>query len=540
MKRPDLISATAAWQALRAHQDRLRKTHLRDLFAADPDRFQRFSLEVDGMLVDFSKSHATTETLSLLLDLARTADLEGWRARMFAGETVNNTENRAALHMALRAQKALRPEVATVLDKMRSFVSGIESGAMRGATGKTITHVINIGIGGSDLGPAMAVAALRPYHVKEIEVRFVSNVDGAHLDAALKGIDPARIFFIVASKTFTTQETMANAKSARDWLIGHLGAAAVSSHFAAVSTNAEAVTAFGIAPERMFEFWDWVGGRYSLWSAIGLSIALAVGWKNFQRLLEGAHAMDRHFLETPLKQNVPALLGLLDCWYADFWATPTRAVLPYAQDLHLLPAYLQQLLMESNGKRTTREGSAVDYPTSPVIWGQAGTNGQHAFYQMLHQGTQLVPCDFILTARGNARFPAQHRLLTANGLAQAQAMMLGRTAEEAVVEMEKAGLDGATVARLLPFRTFPGNQPSVSIVLPALDPYSLGLLLALYEHRAFAQGTLWGLNPFDQWGVELGKRLADDLLAGNGAGRDSSTAGLSAYLARCEGSLKKP
>jgi glucose-6-phosphate isomerase len=530
-----------AWSALQAHHAKLRDTTLTQLFANDAARFKNFSARFGDIVLDYSKNRISDVTMGLLLGLAREADLDTARAQLFGGARVNNTEDRPALHMALRAPAAhgtplrfkidgkdVAPQVQQELDQLCDFADEVRLGAFTGATGKRIEHVVNIGIGGSDLGPALVVDALRPDVGGRFVMDFVSNVDGAHLDQVLAKANPETTLFIIASKTFTTAETMANARSARDWLAEKLGDAAVDRHFVAVSTNAAAVQAFGIDPKRMFRFWDWVGGRYSLWSAIGLSIVIAVGPHKFRDLLAGAAAMDRHFLEAPLAQNLPVILGLLQVWHRNFCGAGAQAILPYAQDLWRLPAYLQQLEMESNGKSVTRDGTPVTWNTSPVIWGQAGTNGQHAFHQMLHQGSEAVPCDFILVARDRSAFPAQHHLLVANGLAQSAALAFGKQAKTVAAEMTAAGRPAAAVAELTPHRTFPGNRPSTTILLPVLDAYHLGALIALYEHKVFVAATIWGINPFDQWGVELGKEMANGLIAGKGGPADSSTAGLMA------------
>lgn len=531
-----------AWNALIAHHDKLRETTLAQLFAHDAARFGNFSLRLGDIVLDYSKNRVTDVTMGLLLGLAREAGLEGARDSLFTGARVNNTEDRPALHMALRAPAAHGPDplrfqvdgkdvaplVQHELDAMYDFADRIRHGAFTGATGKRIEHIVNIGIGGSDLGPALVADALRPDIAGRFRLDFVSNVDGAHLDQALARADPETTLFIIASKTFTTAETMANARSARAWLAGKLGEVAVDRHFVAVSTNIAAVREFGIDPERMFRFWDWVGGRYSLWSAIGLSIVIAVGPHKFRDLLAGAAAMDRHFIKAPLAENLPVILGLLQVWQRNFCGMASQAILPYAQDLWRLPAYLQQLEMESNGKSVMRDGAPVTWNTSPVIWGQAGTNGQHAFHQMLHQGSEPVPCDFILVARDRSAFPGQHHMLVANGLAQSAALAFGKSAETVAAEMTASGQDAATVGRLAPHRAFPGNRPSTTILLPVLDAYHLGALIALYEHKVFVAATVWGINPFDQWGVELGKEMANALLAGKGGPADSSTAGLMA------------
>ena len=508
-----------AWKALEAHQAKIGNVTLAELFAGDAERFRNFSIRFGDIVLDYSKNGVTDVTMGLLLGLANEAKLDEARAGLFGGDRVNSTEDRPALHMALRASAAhgghgltfkidgvdVAPVVKAELELMFDFADQIRHGAFKGATGKRIRHIINIGIGGSDLGPALIVDALRPDIGGKLQLDFVSNVDGAHLDAVLAKADPEKTLFIIASKTFTTSETMANARSARKWLAEKLGEAAVDRHFVAVSTNIAAVQEFGIDPTRMFRFWDWVGGRYSLWSAIGLSIIIAVGPNKFRDLLAGAAAMDRHFLEAPLAQNLPVILGLLQVWHRDFCHMSAQAILPYAQDLWRLPAYLQQLEMESNGKSVTRQGTPVTWHTSPVIWGQAGTNGQHAFHQMLHQGSEPVPCDFILVARDRSAFPDQHHMLFANGLAQSAALAFGKSAAAVGAEMKAAGRDAATIAALTPHRTFAGNRPSTTILLPILDPYHLGALIALYEHKIFCQGVVWRINSFDQWGVELGK-----------------------------------
>lgn len=531
------LTRSAEWAALKRHRRSLAGTRVADLFKQDAGRFPDFSLRLDEFAFDFSKNLVTAETMRLLYDLARAADVAGWRDRMFAGERINDTEDRAVLHVALRHQgpepmmvdgKDAMPDVRKVWDQMRRFATSVREGNWRGATGERIRTVINIGIGGSDLGPAMAVQALRTFCHPEMAFHFVSNVDGAHLHAALGKSDPASTLFIVSSKTFTTQETLANAKAARDWLTARLSPGAVPKHFVAVSAAVDKASAFGIAPENVFGFWDWVGGRYSMWSAIGLPIAVAVGWDGFEKLLAGAHAMDRHFRTAPAERNIPLTMGLIALWNIDFLDADAYAVLPYAQDLARLPAYLQQLEMESNGKGVRRDGKPVKCPTGPVLFGEPGTNGQHAFYQLIHQGTQRVFCDFILAARDRSGHPDQHRLLAANFLAQSQALMFGKSAAEAQAEMRQEEMKAGKARALAPHRSFGGNRPSNSILLGELDPYHLGKLVALYEHKTFVLGILWGINSFDQWGVELGKQLANDILSGAGVARDGSTAGLKA------------
>jgi glucose-6-phosphate isomerase len=531
------LTRSKEWAALKAHARTLGKTRIADLFADDVHRFAHFSLQLDQFAFDYSKNLVTAETMDLLLALARAADVEGWRSRMYAGEHVNSTEDRAAYHVALRHQgpepmivdgKDVMPDVRRVQDQMRRFVDAVRDGEWRGATGERIRTVVNIGIGGSDLGPAMVVQALRPFCHPEMNFHFVSNVDGAHLQAMLADANPASTLFIVSSKTFTTQETLANANAARAWLTARLSADAVPKHFVAVSAAVDKAGAFGIAAQNVFGFWDWVGGRYSLWSAIGLPIALALGWDGFARLLAGAHAMDAHFRDAPAERNIPLVMGLIALWNIDFLEADAYAVLPYAQDLARLPAYLQQLEMESNGKSRLRDGKPVKCATGPVLFGEPGTNGQHAFYQLIHQGTQRVFCDFILAARDRAGHPDQHRLLSANFLAQSQALMFGKRTDQALAEMRAAKMKAGKARALAPHRTFSGNRPSNSILIGELDPYHLGELIALYEHKTFVLGILWGVNSFDQWGVELGKQLANDILSGEGVARDGSTAGLKA------------
>jgi glucose-6-phosphate isomerase len=538
-----------AWRALEAHAGTMRRRTLRELFAADPQRFERFALRFEDMLVDLSKQRITEETLRLLLQLAREAEVESWRERMFAGERINATEGRAVLHVALRNRPNrpvvvdgtdVMPAVNAVLARLRDFSEAVRSGAWRGAAGAAITDVVNIGIGGSDLGPLMVCEALKPYQRPDLRPHFVSNVDGAHLTHTLAGLDPARTLFIVASKTFTTQETMTNAASARAWLVAALGEDAVARHFVAVSTNARAVAAFGIDTANMFEFWDWVGGRYSLWSAIGLPIALAVGFERFAELLDGAHAMDEHFRTTPLARNLPVLMALIGIWYRNFLGASTLAILPYDQHLHRFPAYLQQGDMESNGKFVGRDGRRVDHATGPIIWGEPGTNGQHAFYQLIHQGTELIPTDFIAAAESQTPLGDHHEKLLANFFAQTAALAFGKTVEEARAELERQGLAGAALDALLPHKVFEGNRPSTSILYRRLTPARLGSLIALYEHKIFVQGIIWNINSFDQWGVELGKQLAGRILpeltgAAPAGGHDSSTEGLIAHLRALRG-----
>lgn len=515
------ITASPAWQALEAHASTVRGLHLRELFAADPERFARFSAKLGDLLLDYSKHRITRETLGHLLALARQADVESWRDRMFAGEKINTTENRAVLHVALRNRSGrpipvdgadVMPGVTAVLERMRAFSERVRNGDWKGATGQTITDVVNIGIGGSDLGPLMACEALKPYQRLDLRPHFVSNVDAAHLTHTLARLDPARTLFIVASKTFTTQETMTNAASARAWLTGALGEDAVAMHFVAVSTNAAEVSRFGIDTANMFEFWDWVGGRYSLWSAIGLPIVLAIGYDRFVEMLEGAHEMDEHFRSAPLEQNLPVIMGLLGVWYRNFLGASTLALLPYDQHLHRFAAYFQQGDMESNGKSVRRDGVRVDYSTGPIIWGEPGTNGQHAFFQLLHQGTELIPADFLAAAQSQTDVGDHHDKLIANFLAQTEALAFGKTESEVRAELERRGLSGEALEALLPHKVFEGNRPTTSILYRRLTPHRLGTLIALYEHKIFVQGVIWGINSYDQWGVELGKELASRIL----------------------------
>ncbi len=533
------------WRALTKNAEALAGTSMRDLFARDPDRFRRYSLSAAGLFLDFSKNKISDEILDNLLALAKARGLEARRDAMFAGDKINETEDRPVLHVALRAGADAAyaaggaPVSALVneeLARMKRFADAVQGGKVRGRTGKALVNVVNIGIGGSDLGPQMAVEALRPYWIKGRRSHFVSNVDGRHLADTLSELDPETTLFVIASKTFTTQETLANARSAKDWFLNS-GAREedIAKHFAALSTNEEAVTAFGVDPENMFRFWDWVGGRYSLWSAIGLSIALQVGFQNFEKLLAGARAMDAHFRAAPLGENMPALLALVGVWNRNFLDIRAHAVLPYDQHLHRLPAYLQQADMESNGKRVGLDGAPVAHETGPVLFGEPGTNGQHAFYQLLHQGTDIVSADFIAAATAASELGDHHQLLLANFLAQTEALMRGRTEAEARADLAAAGLAPAEIDRLAPHKAFPGDRPTSSILMDRLTPETLGALLALYEHKIFCQGVIWGINSFDQWGVELGKALAQDILPEIGGpgetrppatARDSSTNGL--------------
>jgi glucose-6-phosphate isomerase len=505
------LTKRPAWKALAAHSRRIRPQHLRTLFAADPKRGRRLTVEAAGLFLDYSKNRVTDQTIRLLVTLAKESELRERIDAMFRGEKINVTEHRAVLHVALRAPrgttvvvdgKNVVPDVHAVLDKMAGFADRVRRGEWRGHTGKRIKNVVNIGIGGSDLGPVMAYEALRHYSERSLTFRFVSNVDGIDLVETTRDLDPAETLFVVSSKTFTTLETMTNALSARAWLLGGLGGdvKAVARHFVAVSTNAERVSAFGIDTANMFSFWDWVGGRYSMDSAIGLSTMVAVGPAHFRAMLDGFRRMDEHFRSAPFEKNVPVLMGLLAVWYSDFFGAQTVAVLPYENYLKRLPAYLQQLTMESNGKHVTLDGRRVDYDTGPIYWGEPGTNGQHSFYQLIHQGTRLIPCDFIAFAHALTPLGRHHDMLIANVLAQAEALAFGKTAEQVKAE--------GTTAALVPHRVFEGNRPSNTILADRLTPETLGTLVALYEHSVFTQGVIWGINSFDQWGVELGKALA--------------------------------
>ncbi|MCF1742425.1 glucose-6-phosphate isomerase [Paradevosia shaoguanensis] len=534
----------AAFAALETHKKRLNKTPMRELFAADPSRFGKFSAKAGDILLDYSKNRIDAEVMAALFDFARQVDVEGRRDAMWGGEHINITEDRAVEHMALRYQggkpvnvdgKDVMPDVRDVLARMRVFSDQVRDGTIRGATGEQFTDVINIGIGGSDLGPAMVTLALAPYTRQDLRVHYVSNVDGAHIHDTLKGLDPKRTMFIVASKTFTTDETMTNANTARKWIAEGVGEAGIADHFAALSTNLPACDAFGIKQDRIFGFWDWVGGRYSVWSAIGLPIAIAVGFENFEKFLKGAAAMDAHFLSTPLEENLPVIMGLIGVWYRNVWDFSTQAVLPYDQRLSRFAAYLQQQDMESNGKSVTLGGKSVDWSTGPIVWGEPGTNGQHAFYQLIHQGTDVIPCDFLIAANPQENLPPHHAKLVANVLAQSEALMLGKTEDEVVAELKAQGLDKARIKELTPHKVFPGNRPSNTIMYSQLTPETLGSLIALYEHKVFVQGTIWNVNSYDQWGVELGKQLAKALLpkvegTASPEGHDSSTRGLLAYF----------
>ncbi len=529
-----------AWRRLEADYAEVRGMKMRDMFAADPKRFDEFSVSADGLLVDYSKNRVTADTMKLLIELAREAGVEQAREAMFSGEKINSTENRAVLHTALRNRSArpvyvdgenVMPQIKTVLKKMKTFSESVRNGSWKGATGKAMTDVVNIGIGGSDLGPVMVVEALKHYQKEGLNMHFVSNVDGTHIVETLKRLNPETTLFIVASKTFTTQETLTNAKSARDWLGKALGEDAVAKHFVALSTNTAEVEKFGIDPANMFEFWDWVGGRYSLWSAIGLSIAISVGFDNFVELLTGGYEMDEHFRTAPLEKNIPVILGMLGVWYHNFFGAEAYAVLPYDQYLHRLPAYLQQADMESNGKGVTKAGVPVSYTTGPILFGEPGTNGQHSFYQLIHQGTHLIPCDFIIPAVSLNETGDHHPILLSNVFAQAEALMKGKTAAEVRAEFEAQGASEEKIQALLNHKIFSGNRPSNTILVEKITPRTLGKLIAMYEHKIFVQGVIWNVNSYDQWGVELGKQLAKKILpeikgAEDASAHDSSTNGL--------------
>jgi glucose-6-phosphate isomerase len=528
----------------------MREMHLRELFARDPARCSRFSLEAAGLFLDYSKNRIVEQTMALLCDLARERGVPQRRDAMFAGERINTTENRAVLHTALRAPAGgaltvdgqnVSQEVHTVLNHVREFTERVRSGEWLGHSGKPITDIVNIGIGGSDLGPKMVVRALRPFTHPRLSMHFVSNVDGHDLDAVLSTLNADTTLFVIASKTFTTRETMMNAQSARAWFLQSLESSNVSApeqalprHFVAVSTNTRAVSEFGIDPTNMFPFWDWVGGRYSVWSAIGLPVALAIGFERFSEFLGGAHAMDMHFRTAPLESNMPVILGLIGVWYRNFFAFPSISIAPYHQDLSAFPAYLQQLDMESNGKRVALDGTPLSFPTGPVVWGDVGTNGQHAFFQLLHQGTDATPVDFIAALRPAHGLEGHHQVLLANCFAQAEAFMKGKTGDEVQAELRAQGLPETDVAALLPHRVFPGNRPSNTLLMDAVTPATLGALIALYEHKTFVQGAIWDINSFDQWGVELGKVLAKQIEAelGGAPQPDAHDSSTNALIAR--------
>lgn len=537
---------TTAWRKLEVHFLTMQATHMRELFAEDPDRFNKFHLQFEDLLVDYSKNIINEETITLLTELADETELKEAIEAMFKGEAINRTENRPVLHIALRNRSNkpimvqgvdVMPEVNKVLEQMKQFSDSVISGSWKGFTGKKITDIVNIGIGGSDLGPYMVTEALKPYW-KSVKPHFVSNVDGTHISETLKNLDPETTLFIIASKTFTTQETMTNAETARAWFLDKTGGKGeVARHFVAVSTNQKEVTAFGIAPENMFVFWDWVGGRYSLWSSIGLSIASTIGFDNFIQLLEGAHAIDDHFRNEPFEKNIPVILALLGIWYNNFYGAASEAILPYDQYLHRFAAYFQQGNMESNGKSVDRNGEHVMYQTGPVIWGEPGTNGQHAFYQLIHQGTKIIPCDFIAPALSHNPVSDHHDKLLSNFFAQTEALMLGKTETEVAAELKKSGMNDEQVRFHTPFRVFEGNKPTNSFMFRQLTPRTLGSLIAIYEHKIFVQGAIWNIFSFDQWGVELGKVLAKKILPELAtpekvSSHDSSTNALINYFKR--------
>lgn len=538
-----LLTQSPAWKALEAHQKIMVLRHMRELFELDPLRFEKFSLHLNGILLDYSKNLITEETVLLLLALAEQADIKRWAEKMFSGEKINTSENRAALHTVLRnpSRKALNldgknimQEVQKNLDHMRRFSDAVRSGNAMGHSGKPFTDVVNIGIGGSYLGPLMASEALKPYGSPYLRLHFVSNVDGAHLAETIKPLNPESTLFIVASKSFTTQETLLNANSARQWLLARLPGEAAAKHFVAISANPKQAAKFGIPANHVFEMWDWVGGRYSLWSAIGLPVAISIGMDNFNELLAGANLMDEHFLSAPLEKNMPVILALLGIWYNNFFGAETYAVLPYDQYLRYLPVYLQQLEMESNGKRMNRAGEPVDYATAPIIWGDAGTNGQHTFYQLMYQGTRLIPADFLAACEAHNPLNEHHAVLLSHFFAQSEALMQGRTESEIKAELGAQGVTGEKPEQWAKHETFTGNQPNNAILFRKLDPKTLGSLIALYEHKVFVEGVIWNINSFDQWGVEVGKRLAARIRSelsssGTAGSHDASTNGLINY-----------
>ena len=538
------LTLSPAWLALQKHYEAIKDLHMRDLFTDDPDRFDKFSIQSNEIFLDYSKNRINAETMSLLFDLARQSDLSQWRDELFSGGTINVTEGRSVLHTALRNRsneavvvnnQDVMPRVKTVLHQMRQFSELVRSGKWRGYNGHRIKSIVNIGIGGSDLGPHVVCDALKPFAQHDLKAYFVSNVDASDLLETLKEIEPESTLFVIASKTFTTQETMLNAFSARKWFLDQVGdEKAIAKHFVAVTTNIELATEFGINKANTFAFWDWVGGRYSLWSSIGLSIAIYLGMDNFELLLEGAEEMDLHFREAPLEENIPVIMALLGIWYDNFFEAKTHAIIPYSQYLARLPAFLQQLDMESNGKTIDRNGQRVDYLTGPVIWGQAGTNGQHAFFQLIHQGTQIIPADFLIPALSHQPLSTHHRVLFSNCLAQTKALMLGKTQAEVLEELAQQNLADDTINKLAAHKVFEGNRPTNTIIFERLTPKSLGSILAMYEHKVFVQGVIWNINSFDQWGVEYGKVLAGQILddlqePGDVEGHDSSTCGLINY-----------
>lgn len=533
-----------AWKLLKKHFKEISSKHMRDMFAEDPARFNKYSIKFNDVLLDYSKNRINEETIKLLLQLAEDTNLKTWIEKMFTGEKINNTEIRAVLHTALRnrtdrpvfvGSQNVMPGIISVQNHMREFSEAVRNGNWKGYSGEKVIDIVNIGIGGSDLGPVMVTEALKPYGKAGLNVHFVSNVDATHIAEILKKVNPETTLFIIASKTFTTQETIANANTAKKWFLDYAkDEKYIAKHFVALSTNEKEVEKFGIDPKNMFEFWDWVGGRYSLWSAIGLSIALYIGMDNYEELLTGAFEMDEHFRNTPFDKNIPVILALLGIWYNNFFEAETHAILPYDQYLHRFPAYFQQGDMESNGKRVTRDGKIVDYSTGPIIWGEPGTNGQHAFYQLIHQGTKLIPSDFIAAIESHNPIDDHHNMLLSNFFAQSEALMKGKTEDEARSELEKQGLSGETLKKLLPHKIFEGNKPTNSILVKKITPRTLGSLIAMYEHKIFAQGIIWNINSFDQWGVELGKQLAKVILPELKSdevvtSHDSSTNGLINY-----------
>jgi glucose-6-phosphate isomerase len=532
---------TDAWKKLTEHYAGIKTRHIKDLFRKDKERFENFSIRFEDILLDYSKNIIDKKIISLLLELAKETKLKSSIEKMFSGDAINETENRAVLHIALRNRsnipvycdsKDVMPDVNMVLRKMEMFSNSVLSKQWKGHTGKAITDIVNIGIGGSDLGPVMVAEALRPYKHPDVNTHFVSNVDATHITETLKKLDPETTLFMIASKTFTTQETMTNAHTARNWFLDKTkNENGISKHFVAISTNIKGVKEFGIDPENMFEFWEWVGGRYSLWSSIGLSIACTIGFGNFAELLEGAHAMDNHFKDTPFEKNIPVILALIGIWYNNFFGVETEAVLPYDQYMHRFPAYLQQANMESSGKYVDRNGKEVRYQTGPVIWGEPGTNGQHAFFQLIHQGTKLIPCDFLAPAVSHNPVGDHHNILLSNFFAQTEALMNGKTREEVIEELKSEGLSDEKIKNLMPFKIFKGSKPTNSILFKKLTPRALGSLIAMYEHKIFVQGIIWNIFSFDQWGVELGKQLAKKILPKlsdntQTTGHDSSTIGL--------------
>ncbi len=532
------LTHSPAWLALKKHKAAIGKQTMRSMFKADSQRFDKFSLQVESLLLDYSKNIYTAETQKLLTDLAHQAQLGDWIERMFNGARINSSENRAVLHTALRAPagssvlldgRDVMPGIMRVKEQMRRYCEEVRNGTLRGHTGKAFTDVVNVGVGGSSLGPYMACEALHPYGSLKLNAHFVSNIDAEDITEKLEILNPETTLFLVSSKTFTTQETITNAHAARIWIIEKLGSdEAVAKHFAALSTNLEATSKFGIPPGHVFEFWDWVGGRYSIWSAIGLPIALHIGMDNFELMLAGAHAMDKHFRSAAFERNMPVILALIDIWYTNFFDACSHAILPYDHCLRRFPAYLQQLTMESNGKSVDRDRQPVDYATNRVIWGEAGTNGQHSFYQLIHQGTRTVTTDFLAPVTSHVPLGEHHAMLLANCFAQTEALMLGKTAEEARAELVTQGLSEAAIEALLPYKVFPGNRPSNTLLFDKLDPYTLGMLIALYEHKTYVQSVVWNINAFDQWGVEFGKQLASSLLpelnsAKPASNHDSST-----------------